>query len=97
MKHITIIGCGLIGGSFAALVKKFHQNCYLLGIGRRKAPLETAIKEGIIDEYELNISTSKLEKTDLVILATPISTILPTIEKLTKNISKPLTIVDFLV
>ena len=95
MKHITIIGCGLIGGSFAALVKKFHQNCHLLGIGRRKDPLETAIKEGIIDEYELNISTNKLESTDLIILATPISTILPTIEKLTKNISKPLTIVDF--
>ena len=95
MKHITVIGCGLIGGSFAALVKKHHNNISILGIGRRKEPLKNAVKMGIIDEYLLEIIPEKVAQSDYVILATPISTILPLIKQLTDTIKSPLTIIDF--
>ncbi|MEC8677330.1 MAG: prephenate dehydrogenase [Candidatus Margulisiibacteriota bacterium] len=95
MKHITVIGCGLIGGSFAALVKKHHNNISILGIGRRKEPLKNAVKIGIIDEYSLEIIPEKVAQSDYVILATPISTILPLIKQLTDTIKTPLTIIDF--
>ncbi len=95
MKHITIIGCGLIGGSFAALVKKFHPQIKICGIGRRKEPLETAIKQNIIDSYELSVKDYSFASTDLIIISSPISTVLPTIEMLTKKIKEKQTIVDF--
>ena len=95
MKHITIIGCGLIGGSFAALVKKFQPQIKICGIGRRKEPLETAIKQNIIDSYELSVENCSFTSTDLIIISSPISTVLPTIEKLTTNIKEKQTIVDF--
>ena len=95
MKHITVIGCGLIGGSFAALVKKHHKNNTILGIGRRKEPLKNAVKMGIIDDYSLEIIPEKVAQSDYVILATPISTILPLIKQLTDTIKSPLTIIDF--
>ena len=95
MKHITVIGCGLIGGSFAALAKKHHKNINILGIGRRKEPLKNAVKMGIIDDYSLEIIPEKVAQSDYVILATPISTILPLIKQLTDTIKSPLTIIDF--
>jgi prephenate dehydrogenase len=95
MKHITIIGCGLIGGSFAALVKKYHSNNTILGIGRRTEPLKQAVKKGLIDQFALDINAEQIEQTDMVVLATPISTILPMIETLNNLISKSLIIIDF--
>tara|TARA_A100001015_G_scaffold277361_1_gene336498 strand:+ start:1635 stop:2474 length:840 start_codon:yes stop_codon:yes gene_type:complete len=95
MKHITIIGCGLIGGSFAELVKKHSPKITICGIGRRKEPLENAKKKSMIDTYETSITDHSFESTDMVIIATPISTVLTTIETLTKKVKKQLTIVDF--
>ena len=79
MKQITIIGCGLIGGSFAALIKKYHKSCQILGIGHRKESLEKGIEMNLIDEYSADLSSNKIQTSDLVILSTPISTILPII------------------
>ncbi|MEK9726587.1 MAG: prephenate dehydrogenase [Candidatus Margulisiibacteriota bacterium] len=95
MTQITIIGCGLIGGSFAALVKKYKTNHRIIGIGRRKEPLENAVNMGLIDEYALDINPNKIAKSKYIILATPISTILPLIEQLTKSIKQSLNIIDF--
>ena len=95
MKKISIIGCGLIGGSFAALVKKFSPSTEVIGFGRRKEPLELAKKNNIIDGFELTINPNTLSSSDAIIIASPIATVLPIIDELTKTISKPKTIIEF--
>ena len=95
MKKISIIGCGLIGGSFAALVKKFSPSTEVIGFGRRKEPLELAKENNIIDGFELTINPNTLSSSDAIIISSPIATVLPIIDELTKTISKPKTIIEF--
>ena len=95
MKKISIIGCGLIGGSFAALVKKFSPYTEVIGFGRRKEPLELAKENNIIDGFELTINPNTLSSSDAIIISSPIATVLPIIDELTKTISKPKTIIEF--
>ena len=95
MKHITIIGCGLIGGSFAALIKKYKPEITICGIGQRKDPLLEATKKGLINTYQTTIDSKTIEKTDLIILSTPISSILPIIQKLSKEVTTSKIIIDF--
>ena len=95
MKKITIIGCGLIGGSFAALVKKYQPTIEVIGIGRREAPLQAAKEQGFIDEYAINMSDAAIASSDLVIIASPTSTVLPIIKELTNRITSSRTIMEF--
>jgi prephenate dehydrogenase len=95
MKKISIIGCGLIGGSFAGLVKKHHPEVQIIGIGRRKAPLQTATSIGLIDNFELSISPSTIQTSDIIIIASPIATVLPIIQELTNTVIESKTIIEF--
>ena len=92
MKHITIIGCGLIGGSFAALAKE--QGITIHGIGRRETPLHSAQQNGIIDTYATKLEASTIESTDAIIIASPISTVLPMIDELNQLTKKTCTIIE---
>ena len=95
MKKISIIGCGLIGGSFAGLVKKFNPDITIVGIGRREAPLQIARKNGLIDAFELSINKDTISTSDIVIISSPIATVLPIIKELTETIQESKTIVEF--
>ncbi len=95
MKKITIIGCGLIGGSFAALVKKYQPTVEILGIGRREAPLQSAKNRGLIDHFSCSMDAHLIASSDIIIIASPIATVLPTIETLTHTIKTPKTIIEF--
>ena len=95
MNQICIIGCGLIGGSFAALVKKHHPDLAIQGIGRREEPLKAAQERGIIDDYALDINTSKIQTADIIVIASPIATVLPIISNLTATINETKTIIEF--
>ncbi len=93
MKKIVIIGCGLIGGSFAALAKE--NDCSVHGIGRREVPLSNAKENQLIDSYSLDLEPSIIENSDYIIIASPISTVIPIIETLTNTFKKTLKIIEF--
>ena len=92
MNHITIIGCGLIGGSFAALAKE--QGITIHGIGRRETPLHSAQENGIIDTYATKLEASIVESTDAIVIASPISTVIPMIKELNQLTQKSCTIIE---
>ena len=94
MKKLSIIGCGLIGGSFAALVKKYAPEINILGIAQRSQPLLNAKKRGIIDGFELTMHPSHIESSDIIIISSPISSVLPIIEKI-NTIKEKKTIIEF--
>jgi len=71
---VAIVGTGLIGGSIALAIKKKRLAKVVVGVSRHKKTLLLAKKIMVIDKgsQELNI----IKDADLVILATPVDTII---------------------
>ncbi len=74
VERMTVIGVGLIGGSLALALKKAGFVGEVVGCGRGKPNLETALKLGIIDRYERDPQKA-VEGADIVFLATPVCTL----------------------
>lgn len=72
--RVAIVGVGLIGGSVALAIKKKRLANEVIGISRHKKTLLKALKSRAIDKGSKDLSIIK--DADLVILATPVSTIL---------------------
>lgn len=73
-KKIAIIGTGLVGGSLALAIKKKRIACEIVGVSRHKKSISLAKKIGAIDRGSQDLRIIK--DSDLVILATPVNTIL---------------------
>lgn len=67
----TILGVGLIGGSFALALKKHGLSGHITGHGRDKGNLERAREMGIIDSLQLDAADA-CRDADLILLATPV-------------------------
>jgi prephenate dehydrogenase len=81
-RKITIIGMGLIGGSIGkALIKKGLAE-EVVGVCRRKISLEKALRERSLTKGFVNSYTSAVDGADLVIIATPVHTVISVLEKL---------------
>ena len=69
----TVIGLGLIGGSFALSLKDKGLSDHIMGIERSEASARRALELGLVDEM-VDLDQA-LEKSDLIVLATPVDTI----------------------
>jgi prephenate dehydrogenase len=70
IKKLVVFGVGLIGGSFAAALKKAKKVQHIVGVGRSRENLERALKLGLIDEVGGDIALA-LKNADFVLLAVP--------------------------
>ncbi|MDH7601595.1 MAG: prephenate dehydrogenase [Armatimonadota bacterium] len=75
----AIVGVGLIGGSLGMAAREFAAVRHVVGIGRTEQKLMKAKLLGAIDSYSLDIAAG-VSEADLVIIATPVRTIIPTLE-----------------
>lgn len=73
-KKVAIIGTGLIGGSLGLLIKKKRLADEVVGVSRHKKSLGLALKIKAIDRGSLSLEIVK--GADLLILATPVDTII---------------------
>ena len=73
-KKITIIGVGLIGGSLGLALKEKKPNFKIVGIDKQEI-IKKAIARGAIDEGTVNLEEG-IKEVDIVIIATPVKTIL---------------------
>ena len=90
--NVTIIGVGLIGGSFAMALKErgFAKN--ITGVFNRKETEEKALKLGIVDEaLPLEEAT---KKADLIYVAIPVDITIPTMQKIMGMINENQIVVD---
>ena len=73
LKHVTVIGVGLLGGSAALAAKAHDPDIRVAGVGRRRSSLDQALAVGAIDTAHLDAAEAMRQaRTDLVILATPV-------------------------
>ena len=66
-KKILIVGLGLLGGSYARILKRF--GFHVSAITKEESSIEYAIKEGIIDDGSAEIDEKIIGEADLVIFA----------------------------
>lgn len=90
IKHLVVIGVGLIGGSFAAALKKASKVDRVTGLGRSRGNLEQALRLGLIDE--IGADSSSVRNADFVLLAVPMGQMGSALENIAPHLS-PKTIV----
>ena len=71
IRHVTIVGVGLLGGSAGLALKAFDPRIRVAGVGRRMRSLEQALAIGAVDSVHTDAAEA-VGQTDLVILATPV-------------------------
>jgi len=72
IKHLVVIGTGLIGGSLALALKKTGVVERITGVGRSRDNLELAQQRGIVDDWTHDI-TAAVADADIVLLAVPMT------------------------
>jgi len=91
-KKITIIGVGLIGGSLGLALKENRLNFKIIGVDKQEV-IEKAIARGAIDEGTINLEKG-IKEADIVILATPVKTILDLLPQINPFLKKGCLVTD---
>ena len=90
---VTIIGVGLIGGSIAKVMKAKNLAGAITGAGRSREALDQALQLGVIDRLDFDTRHS-VEKSDLVVLATPVRTFEPIVRAIGSHIKSGAILTD---
>ena len=91
-KKITIIGVGLIGGSFGLALKENRPNFKIVGVDKQEV-IKKAIARGAIDEGTVNLEEG-VKEADVVIMATPVKTILGLLPQINSFLKKGCLVTD---
>ena len=71
LNKITIVGVGLIGGSFAKGIKQAGLSKVVMGYGKNEANLKLGVELGVIDCYSTDMAEA-VSDSDLVMLGVPL-------------------------
>jgi prephenate dehydrogenase len=74
VRHVTIVGLGLIGGSLGMAIRRHGVAGRVVGVSRKRATLAMATRRGAIDAGSADLASAVAEA-DLVVLATPVDRI----------------------
>lgn len=90
---LAVIGVGLIGGSFALALKQAKAVGQVVGVGRGRKNLATALKMRIIDEATTD-ATRAVRDADVVLLGTPVGQIPEVMAKIAPHLPSNAVITD---
>jgi len=89
---ISIIGVGLIGGSLGLALKEKKPNFEIVGIDKQEI-IKKAVARGAIDEGTVNFEEG-IKETCIVIIATPVKTILNILTQINPFLNKGCIVTD---
>ncbi len=89
---VVIFGTGLIGGSLGLALKRRHLATQIIGFSKHKKNAIKALKIGAIDYIGSSLDVTK--DADLIILATPVDTIIDIMFKISKKLKKDCVVID---
>lgn len=90
--NISIIGIGLLGGSFALAVREKYPKARFIGVDASAVHGQLALAKGIIDE--VMPLAQAVSVSDLVVLATPVNTILTLLPAVLDTLPEHATVLD---
>lgn len=93
IKQLTIIGVGLIGGSFARAIRAADKVEHITGCGRNAKNLEKALELGVIDEFFLEIE-SAVKNADVIFIAAPVGSFQQILSQVKKSMKDGAIITD---
>lgn len=93
LNQITVIGVGLIGGSFAKGARQAGLAKEVVGYGRHESELQTAVELGVIDRYSLEIKDA-VSNSDLIMLSVPLGAMQPVLSELKPYLKEGAIITD---
>jgi prephenate dehydrogenase len=73
--RVTVVGCGLVGASFALALKRAGACGRIAGWDEDPAALDEALRLGAVDEADEAFAGGGVSRSDLVYLATPVGQI----------------------
>ena len=79
--HVVVVGLGLMGGSLAAALTRRESCRRVAGVARRRETLTRALEMGIIHQGSTDLREG-VAGADVVVLATPVRTLVAQIEEL---------------
>jgi prephenate dehydrogenase len=88
---VVIVGLGLMGGSLAGALRGKCRK--VVGVARRSETINRAVSQGLIDAGTTDLATGVLEA-DLVVLATPVRTIIELVRKIGPLLPKGALLID---
>ena len=74
-RHIAIVGCGLLGGSFALALRRAGFTGRITACGGKRSP-QLAVERGVADALEDSFEHGEVCAADLIYLAAPIGAII---------------------
>ena len=89
---ITIVGVGLISGSFSLALKERKLVKHVIGISRTKASIDKALELGLIDE-SLPLEEA-VRKSDLIYVAIPVDVTVPVMRQIMDLINENQIVAD---
>lgn len=92
-KQLGLIGCGMMGGSFALALKRAGMVQRVVGYNKSPSKTETAKRMGIIDDAAASILQAVMGS-DLVLIAVPVSATLDVLKSLQFGLNKDALILD---
>jgi prephenate dehydrogenase len=84
IQRVTILGTGLIGGSFALALRKYTPDMYIIGWDRPDVALE-ARQRGAIDEGMFASVEAAVRRADLIYIALPIGATLDLLPEIAQH------------
>jgi len=89
---VVIFGTGLIGGSLGLALKRKHLATQIIGFSKHKGNAIRALKIGAIDYIGSSLDIT--QDADLIILATPVDTIIDIMFKISKKLKSDCIVID---
>src|SRR5438477_5286455 len=93
ISRVTILGTGLIGGSFALALRKYTTGMYISGWDRPDVVRE-AQSRGAVDEAFFSELAPALQKADLIYLALPIAATIDLLPEIARHASSHALVTD---
>ena len=93
IKHLTIIGIGLIGGSLARALKRANVCDRITGCSRSVSELEKAVELGVIDDFSTDPAEA-VKCADLVLVAIPLGACEQLFEKIAPHLGTETIVTD---
>jgi prephenate dehydrogenase len=92
LENVTIIGVGLIGGSFALALKEKNITKHITGVDFNETNVAKALSLGLIDEA-LSLEEA-VKKSDLIYVAIPVDATIAVMEKIMSLINEKQIVAD---
>ena len=92
-KKLALIGCGLIGGSFALALKRSHSVAHVSGFSASELTRAKALELGVIDESANSIKEA-LDGADLVLVAVPVNAMQACLANIEAHLSQDALVMD---